>query len=44
MMDTHCHLFTSDYDNLDSLLNNIKNEEIKLLPQIQSKFLLLTHE
>ena len=31
MIDTHCHLFTSDYDDLDSLLNNIKNAGIKCI-------------
>jgi len=31
MIDTHCHLFTSDYEDLDSLLNNIKNMGIKCI-------------
>ena len=31
MIDTHCHLFTSDYEDLDSLLNNIKNMDIKCI-------------
>jgi TatD DNase family protein len=29
MIDTHCHLFRSEYDDLDCLLKNIKNEGIK---------------
>ena len=31
MIDTHCHLFTSDYNYLESLLDNIKNEGIKCI-------------
>lgn len=31
MVDTHCHLFTSDYEDLDSLLNNIKNMGVKCI-------------
>lgn len=31
MIDTHCHLFTSDYKELDSLLDNIKNVGIKCI-------------
>lgn len=31
MIDTHCHLFKSEYDDLDSLLENIKKEGIKCI-------------
>lgn len=31
MIDTHCHLFTSDYEDLDNLLDNIKNEGMKCI-------------
>lgn len=31
MIDTHCHLFTSEYDDLDDLLENIKKEGIKCI-------------
>ena len=29
MIDTHCHLFESEYDDLEGLIGNIKNEGIE---------------
>lgn len=31
MVDTHCHLFTSEYDDLDILLKEIENKNIKCI-------------
>ena len=31
MIDTHCHLFTSEYDDLDVLLEDVKKEGIKCI-------------
>lgn len=31
MIDTHCHLYYSEYDDLDDLLDNIKNANIKCI-------------
>ena len=31
MIDTHCHLFTSEYDDLDNLLKTIENAGIKCI-------------
>jgi len=31
MIDTHCHLFSSDYEDLDDLLKKIENEGIRCI-------------
>ena len=31
MIDTHCHLFKEDYDNLEELLNEMKDKNIKAI-------------
>ena len=28
-VDTHCHIFKSDYDNIDEVLNNASNNNVK---------------
>ena len=28
-VDTHCHIFKSDYDNIDEVLNNVSNNNVK---------------